>query len=367
MKKIILITICIVMSIAICTGFCLDASYDTGYVLNKKTVTMYAADGRTLSVKTNEIEAYKNVGWYIEPVTIMYAMDGRTLVVANREIEAYKNVGWYVEPTVVMYAADGRTLDVKRWEIELYQSVGWYIEPVTIMYAVDGRTLVVAKREIEAYKNVGWYISPSDFPAKYQPMVALTFDDGPSKFTNRIVDCLVAHNAKATFFVVGKSALAYPDVLKRTADAGMEIGSHTMTHPRLTSLSVSGIKNELQKVSNTISSITGTAPTLLRPPYGSYNKTVGAAANMPLILWSIDTLDWKTRNAEKTINSVLKNVKDGSVILMHDLYSQTADAAEKIIPALINKGYRLVTVSELAKAKDVALENGKSYSSFKRK
>lgn len=120
-------------------------------------VLMYAADGRTLSVNSSEVEAYKAVGWYTEPFVLMYAADGRTLNVNSAETEAYKAVGWYTEPVTLMYAADGRTLYVINSEVEAYKAVGWYTEPVTLMYAADGRTLYVINSEVEAYKAVGWY------------------------------------------------------------------------------------------------------------------------------------------------------------------------------------------------------------------
>lgn len=138
-----------------------QASTDNTVTVNiESNVTMYAADGRTISVPQSEVEAYKGVGWYMEPVVIMYAPDGRTLDVVESEVEAYHNVGWYSEPVVTMYAPDGRTLDVIESEIEAYKGVGWYTEPVVLMYAADGRTTYAPKSEVEAYKGVGWYTEP---------------------------------------------------------------------------------------------------------------------------------------------------------------------------------------------------------------
>lgn len=128
------------------------------------SVVMYAPDGRTISVPQSEVEAYKNVGWYTEPVVTMYAPDGRTLNVVHSEVEAYKNVGWYTEPVITMYAPDGRTLNVVQSEVDAYKNVGWYTEPVVKMYAADGRTTYAPKSEVEDYKGVGWYTEPYSPP-----------------------------------------------------------------------------------------------------------------------------------------------------------------------------------------------------------
>ena len=359
------------ISAAICLMVCAAAPTDKSRLVGKsfvyegtETIEMYAADGRTLVIPASEQKAYENVGWYTQPVRTMFAADGRTFVIPTAETELYENVGWFTKPPVIMYAADGRTLAVKQNEVTLYENVGWFTEPPIRVYAVDGRILDIKKSELNAYLNVGWYRSPADFP-KTGALVALTFDDGPSKYTNRILDCLAKYNAKATFFVVGNSVSSYPDVVKRAYSMGMEIGNHTMTHPNLKTLSADGVSRELNNAANKVSALTGIKPKLLRPPYGNYNSTVSSVAGMPLILWSIDTLDWKTRNADKTVSCVLNEVKDGSIILMHDLYEPTASAAERIIPELVNRGYKLVTVSELAKAKGYTLTNGKAYSSFK--
>ncbi len=330
-------------------------------------ITIYSPAGNAKMIKRSDRAQYPEDAWFDEPVCNMYAADGRTRVTKTAEVEAYLNVGWYLEPVCTMYAADGRTRVTKKTEVEAYLNVGWYLEPVCIMYAADGRTRVTKKTEIEAYKNVGWYERPEDIPRPNGKMIALTFDDGPSKYTDRILDCLEQYGAKATFFVVGNSVNAYPNTLKRAHQLGMEIGNHTMTHPNLKTLGADSIKSQLERTNSAIISAGGTTPRLLRPPYGNYNSTVQKVAGMPLILWSIDTLDWKTRNADKTVSCVLNEVKDGSVILMHDLYSQSADAAVRLIPLLIDRGYQLVTVSELAKAKGYQLEKGTVYSRFKAK
>ena len=201
--------------------------------------------------------------------------------------------------------------------------------------------------------------------APAEPMyLALTFDDGPSSFTNRLLDCLEKNNAKATFFMTGTEIASFPDEVKRMKKLGCELGNHTYDHTELTTLSFDEISSEVDKVNEQLINLTGEGASVVRPPYGSVNDTVKSAINLPLILWSIDTLDWKTLNAESTVEEVMNNVTDGSVILMHDIFSTSVDAAEILIPQLIEKGYQLVTVHELAALHQTELSAGVTYSEF---
>lgn len=201
-----------------------------------------------------------------------------------------------------------------------------------------------------------------------KPMVALTFDDGPSvEYTSRIVKQLKNYEARATFFVVGSriGGKEGNKLLKKSADYGNEIASHTYSHSNLASLSVSRLQQEDRNTRTKIEKITGQKVLLTRPPYGSYSDTVKATVQTPLILWSIDTRDWQTRNCDLTVQKVMSAVKDGDIILMHDIYSTTASAAEQIIPQLAKRGFQMVTVSELATYKKAALKAGSAYSSIR--
>ena len=142
---------------------------------------------------------------------------------------------------------------------------------------------------------------------------------------------------------------------------GCEIGNHSWNHPQLTQLDGAALAAQIGNTNRMIKSACGHVPSLLRPPYGAYNSTVGAAAGMPLILWDVDTLDWKTRNVQSTVTSVMTDAKDGSIVLMHDIHLPTVEAVERIIPMLKQKGYQLVTVSELAKYKKEKLADGAAY------
>ena len=197
------------------------------------------------------------------------------------------------------------------------------------------------------------------------PMIALTFDDGPGPRTGEIINCLVSNRAAATFFVVGMNASIHTDTLAAMRNNGMEIGNHTYDHRSLNRLSAEDILGELGAVDDIVRAATGSGTTLLRPPGGNHTEITDAIAARPIILWSIDTRDWATRSTQATINSVLGSVRDGDIILMHDIHSTTVDAALYLIPELQRRGYQLVTVSELAEYRG-GLTEGQAYYSFRR-
>ncbi|HVI39719.1 MAG TPA: polysaccharide deacetylase family protein [Anaerovoracaceae bacterium] len=199
------------------------------------------------------------------------------------------------------------------------------------------------------------YIDPKE------PMVALTFDDGPSPvYTPEILKALRENNAKATFFVLGTEAELNPDLLKQIAESGNETGNHTYSHLDLTKLVEPALDYQVLTTQEIIRRETGQAPILLRPPYGSVNDAV-KKFDMPIILWSIDSLDWQNKNPDVIYNRVLNNIKNGDIILMHDIYKTSAEAASRIIPELKRRGYQLVTVSELARARGIPLKPGNVY------
>ncbi len=195
-----------------------------------------------------------------------------------------------------------------------------------------------------------------------KPMVALTFDDGPlTSVTTRILDVLEKNNSRATFFVVGNRVNTYKGCIERAHGMGCEIGNHSYSHQTLTVVNVSTMKSQIDQTNNVVKNITGEAPVLVRAPGGSFNSTVLSNIKMPFIQWSIDTLDWKSRNANSVVSIIKSNVKDGSIILMHDLYSSTASATETIVPWLIKQGYQIVTVSEMMAVRGYNLKSGKVY------
>ncbi|MGI6164034.1 MAG: polysaccharide deacetylase family protein [Bacillota bacterium] len=195
-----------------------------------------------------------------------------------------------------------------------------------------------------------------------KPMVALTFDDGPfAKSTGSILHTLAANDAVATFFVLGNRVSSNETLLARMMNEGSEIGNHSFNHKQLTTLSPDELQQQIQKTQAAIKKATGYEPVIIRPTYGSYNEELRESAGMPMILWSVDTRDWETRDAAYVSKKVLECVQDGDIVLMHDIYVSTADAVKIIVPELKSRGYQLVTVSELHEAKGVALEAGKVY------
>ena len=199
-----------------------------------------------------------------------------------------------------------------------------------------------------------------------KPMVALTFDDGPyTRSTIPILDTLTEHNVVATFFVLGNRVSTHKEIIKRMHVEGNEIGNHTYNHSMLTSLSREKARYQIEKTQSAILEVIGSEPKIMRPTYGSYNNKVKSIVDMPMILWSVDPLDWKIQDAEKISNHILENVKDGDIILLHDIFVSTAEAVEILVPELINRGFQLVTVSELYEIKDIALTVGNIYSNIK--
>ena len=205
--------------------------------------------------------------------------------------------------------------------------------------------------------------TPEPTPAPKEKAVALTFDDGPSRDNDgTILETLQANGAHATFFVLGNRARVDGDIMQMILDAGCEIASHSWDHPQLSKIKWKKAKSQIDRTDRIVSKLlNGYQISLLRPPYGSISKTMRKKVKKPMILWSLDTEDWKSRNAKKVFNRVKKEVKDGDIILMHDIHPETAEAVKKIVPWLSEQGYDMLTVTELMARKGKTMEGGKAY------
>ncbi|MCH5267120.1 MAG: polysaccharide deacetylase family protein [Lachnospiraceae bacterium] len=194
-----------------------------------------------------------------------------------------------------------------------------------------------------------------------KPMVALTFDDGPyTKVTGRILKALQKSNGRATFFVVGSRLDMYKDTLLQEYQQGNQIGSHTYDHKDLSEMSAKKIKSEINKTNKLVRGVIGIDTTALRPPYGNVSSTMRKTIKTPMYYWSVDSEDWKSRNANKVVKRC-KKIQDGDIVLMHDLYPSTAEAVEKLAPYLTKKGFQLVTIDELFYYKKIQTKPGKVY------
>lgn len=196
-------------------------------------------------------------------------------------------------------------------------------------------------------------------PLKY---VALTFDDGPSSFTEEIIDLLQKYDYNATFFVLGnKLNLNYKDILKKSIKNGNEIGVHGYSHRSFTKMRQATMEEEITKTKKYIKNLTGYESTLVRPPYGNITKTIKNYNLGPYILWNNDTLDWKLRDANKISSRLINSIEDKSIILMHDTYLTTFKALEIILPYLKENNYVVTTVSKIYELNGITLESNKSY------
>lgn len=235
-------------------------------------------------------------------------------------------------------------------------------------FGADGKMLT-GEQQVGSKKCVfsedGKLVSEESHIDSTKPMVALTFDDGPGDRTMELLETLEKYDAHATFFMVGQNAAKYPDEIRKMSEIGCELGNHSFDHTSLATLDVQGIASQMNRTNDLIKEADGQhTATVMRPPFGATNDTVKANVGLPIILWSIDTLDWKTLNTESTVNSIMTLAEDGDIILMHDIHSASIDAAIQVIPQLINQGYQLVTVSEMADAKGIVMKNGTIYTDF---
>lgn len=256
----------------------------------------------------------------------------------------------------------------------------WYQNPDGTYYVngfaeIDGTTYSFDEK---GYMQTGWvekgvkdYYFNEDGsydPSKKRPMIALTFDDGPGEYTETLLDTVEKYNAHVTFFMVGQNVEGHESTIQRMLKLGCELGNHTWDHPSQTlpNMDLDSVLQEFQKTDDALVKACGQAATVCRAPYGSVTEDQMAAVGKPFFMWSTDSLDWKLMDADADYNQIMNDTSlgDGSIILMHDIHEPSVKCAtEKLIPALVDQGYKLVTVSELAEAKDVTLQSA-SYSDF---
>lgn len=303
-------------------------------------------DDITLSENSQQsiLSSTNNWEWFMSQEGLTFIFDGTTLTDDNNH------------PLLV-------TIPFKALYLHIHDSMNQYVElsekqqeERKMAIEEEEQRILIAKREAErkaqekAEAERQQSESTSNVKGKY---VALTFDDGPSaEVTPRVLEILKQYNAKATFFMLGSQVSYHPEIAKRVADAGHEIGNHTEQHQDLTKLGPDGIRREINSTSDKIANVTGVRPYLVRPPYGAHNENVRhVAANQgdSIILWSVDSLDWKSRNAAAINREIGQQLTSGAIVLMHDIHPTTADALPELMKTLHQQGYQFVTVSQLLK------------------
>ena len=203
------------------------------------------------------------------------------------------------------------------------------------------------------YKQITFTAPKFSNPSLYngeEKLIALTFDDGPSIYTDALLDTLIENESAATFFVLGQRTQTYKQAIIKMAENGSEVAGHSWSHRDLRTLGYEDIKNDLQTTNTAIFELTEIRPTIHRVPYGAFNDNVKNASlelGMAMIQWNLDPRDWQVRNADTVYNNIMSTVKHGSIIVLHDIHATTVEAMKRVIPDLIDAGFKLITVSEL--------------------
>ena len=209
---------------------------------------------------------------------------------------------------------------------------------------------LVSSKQQEETISIGKQQSIID-PTK--PVVALTFDDGPSRYTEEILETLRRNEVCATFFVLGNKVEDYQEVLKKSVSYHNELGNHSYNHKWLSRLPINSLKEQIEKTQQVLQETLSYQPKYLRPTYGSVNDRIRKNTELKIVLWTVDTKDWKITNVDRIIEKATTNIKDGDIILMHDIFERSSQALEKIIPILKEQGFQFVTISELEEVKKI--------------
>ena len=317
-----------------------DSRYHSVVLLAEyKVGSLKAERTLTLNIDSQEGKVLDNRALFpLNEARIQLCLDGAVSSLMAKPTDGYSDK---LSIDCLQYAALGHDGVQVFLPAGLYLPNGLGTRKLNLRYSQTAECMTLDSQTIHSYERT---IDPT------QPMLALTFDDGPSDVTDRILKVLMDNDARATFYVIGNKLEQYADVLKRTAASGNEIACHTWSHVKLINVSAAKMRTQITSTNDLIKEITGVEVKLLRPPYGNQNATLRSVCkDLGLVItrWEVDTKDWSSRNTNKVYNAIMKGAGNGQIILCHDLYPTTAEAVEKAIPDLIAKGYQLVTVSEL--------------------
>lgn len=301
----------------------------------------------------SELSFYKVMEWgeihqkSLDPVMVKEGLEPK---VSNFENYQFNETGLTIlfPPTQVGSWADGEiTISFPYHEIDEYLNF-------------DTTKLV------QKPKDVPGPIEPRDLSSiTGKPLIAVTFDDGPSAHTTiRLLDELQKRNMKVSFFVLGNRVEEYPQIVRREYMEGHTVGSHTYNHLNLINLTDYDVYKEISSTNNAIYNAIGQEVKYIRPPYGNTNDNIKKIGNMTTVMWSVDTEDWKHRDAEYIKNKVKEKAHDGAVILLHDLYDTSIDGVLMAMDELHEQGYEFVSLDEMITLKNIQLDKMKSYYEF---
>lgn len=251
---------------------------------------------------------------------------------------------------IIEYTLQEKKLEIKQYPFIFDQNqLKIYVNTEIITIPLNDLELKINIKNESDIKKVNIDIQPKIINPDSK-MIALTFDDGPSKYTEEILNILKKNDCNATFFVLGNKVSIYSDLLIESINNGNEIGNHSYNHKWMIKLNEKDLENQISKTQDIIKEYTGYTPKLIRPTYGSLNDKIKKISSLDIVLWNVDTLDWKYKNPNKIVENATKKLKDGNIILMHDTHKQTLEALPKILEIIQKNGYTCVTISELKEA-----------------
>lgn len=299
------------------------------------SVTLFIYINSPDNIITNYVKTYVydnkllNIGDFVKDTKLLNRLLNEKLIKSNVKIE---------------------NKDISLFSINKDEIIIYFLkdEIVTIKIKLEDLNIKLKNNEQIVNKEVIIPDQNIDFKNK---VVAITFDDGPSRYTDEIIEYLYSNRCSSTFFVLGNKVNDYKEVLKKSLSYGNELGNHSYSHKLLTKLDKEKLLEQINRTQDAIEEVTGYIPKILRPTYGSVNKLLRESTNLDIILWNVDTLDWKYKSINKIVSRAVYNLKDGNIILMHDTNRKTLLSLKKIIPILKNNGYKCVTVSELKEIK----------------
>ena len=331
-------------------------SYTGGANYESDIYTFYYNDKEQLNLTSffndNYLEKISKISKY---KLIEKSESNKELVLLNEE-ELNKGL----EPTEENFKNIYFTSDGLEIIFEKYQVAAGYLGDIKIKIPYSEiKDILKIPVEEKKEENSNNNVSKRDLSQmKEKKLIAFTFDDGPAyKKTERILDELKLRNVKASFFLLGSRVADQAEIVKRMYEEGHTIGSHTYSHRNLKLLNNYETYKEIQDTNEAINSVIGIYPKFLRPPYGNLNDYIKDIYKNPIVLWSIDTEDWKNRNANKIKDNILNNAKDGSIILLHDLYETSIDGAILAMDELIKNGSEIVSLEEMFMIKGIPIDN----------